>query len=146
MDRVSIGRNISMVARRLRLLRNHCLSEAGCKVGGAYFHIFMFFANHDGCSEKLAACAVGKDKTYVAKAVKKLTVQGMIICRRDDADARCIHIHLTQQGRAEYEKAEKALCRINGILSRGISDDQINAFLKTLDLIQCNVGKRLEKE
>ena len=143
MDSISIGRCITITARHLRILRNRCLDEAGCRVGGAYFHVFMYFANHDGCSEKQAACAIGKDKTYVAKAVKKLAAQGMIVCRRDNIDARCRNIHLTPQGRAECEKAKKALRNINGIIADGIDGQQIDEFLGTLELMRRNIADRL---
>jgi len=145
MDRISIGREMSVSSRHLRMLRNRCLREAGCIIGEAYFHVFMFFARHDGCSEKQAAEAVGKDKTFLAKAVKKLEAQGMIESRRDTRDARYKCICLTAAGEEEYHKTDEVLRSINGIVKRGMSDAQIDLFLKTLKEIDSNVLEYIER-
>jgi DNA-binding MarR family transcriptional regulator len=145
MDRISIGREIATTARHLRSLRNRCLHEAGCAIGGAYFHVFMFFARHDGCSEKQAAEAIGKDKTFVTKAVKKLEGQGMVESRRDACDARYKCIFLTPAGKEEFCKTEAVLRRINGIIKHSISDAQIGVFLKTLNAIDNNALAYIEK-
>ena len=145
MDRISIGRQIAAAARHLRMLRNRCLAAAGCAIVGTYFHVFMFFALHDGCSEKQAAEAIGKDKTFVAKAVKKLEAQGMIESRRDTQDARYKQIYLTQKGKEEFDKTDEVLLSINGIIKAGMSDEQIDLFLKTLKEIDSNVLGYIEK-
>ncbi len=145
MDRISIGREITAAARHLRLLRNRRLGEAGCTVGGAHFHVFMFFARHSGCSEKQAAEAVGKDKTFVTKAARKLEMQGMIESRRDPQDARYKRIYLTPKGQEEFIKADEVLLSLNGIIRGGISDAQIDSFLLTLKDIDRNVLEYIEK-
>ena len=146
MGRISIGKRVAALARHLRMLRNRCLKEAGCTIGEAYFHLFMFFNTHPDCNEKQAAAAIGKDKTFVAKAVKKLIAQGMIVIRKDETDARYKRIRPTQKGKEESEKAALALASINDIISRGIDQAQIDAFLNILGMMHRNVLGSIEKE
>ena len=144
MGRISIGKEISSLARQVRMLRNRCLKEAGCAVSAAHFHVFVYIARNEGCTEKQVAQAIGSDKTLVAKAVKKLTHQGLAFCRRDDEDARFKRVWPTPQGIAEMEKVGRALRRITDILSQGIDEAQTKQFLQTLEKMQQNVSESLE--
>lgn len=143
MKTISVGKEVTALARQMRMLRNKCLKEAGCEVGAAHFHVFMAIAKNEGCSEKQIAHAVGSEKTLVTKAVKKLTHQGLVESRRDDKDARIRRVRLTQKGWAELSKVSGALARITDTLSQGIEKTQIEMFLATLKKMQQNVSESL---
>ena len=145
MERISLGKSISSAFRHVRMLRNKCLKDCGCSVTGAHFHTFWYFLNHPDSSEKQAAEALGKDKTAIAKSVKKLAEQGLIVCRTDEEDARIIRISPTHNGKQEQKKVEKALHQITDIMSAGIAKECIDIFLETLEAMQKNAIDHIER-
>lgn len=139
MNRVSIGKEVTFVSRQIIKLRNKYLKDYKCIISAAHVHAFIFFAHNSGASEKQATAAIGKDKTSVTKSVRKLYEQQLIIRIPDDKDARIKRITLTQKGHYEMNKVSRALETVSVIMSKGIEQERINAFLKTLAAIQDNI-------
>ncbi len=144
MRRKSIGRQVTLVSAKIIKLRNKCLADYKCEVSAAHVHAFIYFARNIGCSEKQAAQAIGKDKTSIAKSVKKLCEMQLIVAKPDETDARVRRITITQKGEAEMCKVEKALENVSVVMARWLSAAQIEAFLGTLETIQENVQSNLE--
>lgn len=144
MKRKSIGRAVTTVSRQIIKLRNKCLKDYECEVSAAHVHAFTYFARNSGCSEKQAAEASGKDKTSIAKSVKKLCEMKMITVKQDETDARYRRIMLTQKGEAEMTKVKKALEHVSVVMAKELSASQIETFLGTLETIQKNVLSNLE--
>ena len=144
MSRVSIGRRVTYVSRQIIKLRNKCLDDFECEVSAAHVHAFIYFAHNIGCSEKQAAAAIGKDKTSIAKSVKKLCEMQLITAKPDETDARIKRISLTQKGRQEMIKVGKALEAVSVIMSKDLGSEQVQAFLDILSAIQNNVQDNLE--
>jgi len=143
LDRISIGKEITMLARQIRLLRGRYLEEAGCIVGQAQFHALMYFARNEGSSEKQAAQAVGIDKTLMTRAVKKLQHMGLLTVRRDSKDARYKRVWMTDAGKREMVKVRAALAGITDTLASGLNEQQIGVFLQTLEIMKNNIADGL---
>lgn len=144
MRRKSIGRQVTLVSAQIIKLRNKCLADYKCEVSAAHVHAFIYFAHNIGCSEKQAAQAIGKDKTSIAKSVKKLCEMRLIAAKPDETDARIRRITLTQKGRSEMRKVSEALESVSKIMSEGLSTAQTEEFLGTLAAVQKNVQNNLE--
>ena len=144
MRRKSIGRQVTLVSRQIIKLRNKCLADYKCEVSAAHVHAFIYFSHNIGCSEKQAAQATGKDKTSIAKSVKKLCEMQLIAVRTDEDDARIKRVTLTQKGNSEMRKVSEALESVSNIMSQGLSMAQTEEFLSTLAAIQKNVLNNLE--
>ncbi len=144
MGRISIGKEITSLARQIRLLRNRCLDEEGCIIGEAQFHAFMHFARNEGSSEKHAAASVGVDKTLMARTVKKLSALELVEVRRDQRDSRYKQVWLTAEGKAELDRVKAALAKITDTLAQGITHQQLKVFLDILAIIKENATERLK--
>lgn len=144
MGRKSIGRQVALVSRQIIKLKNKCLKDYECEVSAAHVYAFIYFANNEGSSEKQAAQATGKDKTSIAKSVKKLCEMQLIAAKPDETDARIRRITLTQKGRSEMRKVSEALESVSKIMSEGFGLAQVEEFLGTLAAIQKNVQNNLE--
>lgn len=145
MDKISLGKKITIVSRQINMLRNKCLKDFGCKVGAAHLHAFVFFLNNPGCIEKQAVKALETDKTYIAKSVKKLVEQALITRETDTEDARYKRIWPTLEGENELQKMQKALEQITSIMSQNIDKADIEIFLHTLETMQNNILNSIEK-
>lgn len=143
LNRVSIGKEVTRLARQTRLLRGQCLADAGCIVSAAHFHAFMYIARNEGCTGKQAAQGIGSDKTHIAKAAGKLAAQGLIKILPDEMDARYRRMWLTEAGKEEKMRMKSALVRITDILSQGMSDKQIAGFLAAVKTMQQSVAESL---
>ena len=144
MSRKSIGKEVITVSRQIIKLRNRCLEDFECEVSAAHVYAFLYFAHNSGCTEKQVALAIEKDKTNIAKSVKKLIQQGLIISKTCANDARCKHIWLTQKGEAEMQRVRKALKKISVVMSEGIEQTQIETFLEILEKMQNNILSSIE--
>lgn len=67
---------------------------------------------------------------------------GLIVRQSVSYDARLKKITLTQKALLKQEIVENAFNKIEEQLSEGISDEEITAFLNTLDKITANVERR----
>ncbi len=144
MKKVSVGRETVVLSRQIIKLRNKCLKDYGCEISEAHVHAFFYFVRNSGCTEKQAVQAVGKDKTNIAKSVKKLIAQGMITSIPDESDARYKRIRPTRKGEKEAIKVKKALNNISVIMSGGLEKEQIEAYLQTLEIMRKNIQTNLE--
>lgn len=144
MQKVSIGRKTVCLARQLIKLRNKCLRDFDCQVSEAHVHAFIYFVHNSGCTEKQAALAIEKDKTNIAKAVKKLIEQGLIISKTDESDARYKRIWPTQKGEEQMQKVKKALEKTSIVMSKNIEQTQIDVYLEILEKMRSNIQFELE--
>ena len=143
MSRVSIGKEVTVLARQIRQLRGQYLKDEGCIVGPAHFHVFIYIAKNEGCTGKQAAAGIGSDKTHIAKSAKKLAALGLIEIWPDETDARYKRMRLTDKGGDELRRLEAAHMRISETLSRGMDASQIAGFMAAAGTMQRNVEESL---
>src|ERR1700754_1686341 len=64
--------------------------------------------------------SLGIDKGYLSRILDQFATQKLIIKKRSEADGRLMHIYLTEKGRKEFDKLNRA------------SDDQLKQLLAGL--------------
>ncbi|HEY4289535.1 MAG TPA: MarR family winged helix-turn-helix transcriptional regulator [Puia sp.] len=64
--------------------------------------------------------SLGIDKGYLSRILDQFATKKLIVRKRSQADGRLMHIYLTEKGRAEFEKLNKA------------SDEQLKSLLNGL--------------
>lgn len=145
MGRISLGKKITALSQQIVRLKNQSIKDVGCIVSAPHLHVFMYFMRNPGCSEKQAAQAMQSNKTFIAKAVKKLADQALIVSKTDEKDARFRRIYPTPNAQDEMEKVQSALWRVTQIMEQGIAQDDIKQFLNALETMQNNIMNHIER-
>lgn len=52
--------------------------------------------------------SLGMDKGYLSRMLDQFSTQKLIVRKRSEADGRLMHIYLTEKGRKEFEKLNRA--------------------------------------
>lgn len=99
------------------LLDNHILNSAFSLPEA---RILYELSQRDGIQASGIIGSLGIDKGYLSRILDQFLTKKLIIRKRSQEDGRLMHIYLTEKGRAEFEKLNKA------------SDDQLRELLGPL--------------
>ncbi|WP_394688847.1 MarR family winged helix-turn-helix transcriptional regulator [Hoeflea sp.] len=89
---------------------------------------------------ELAVYAVVEQST-LSRALDQLTADGLVRREPDPKDSRVTRIAITDTGRAAYEQLWPTMSRIYSQMFHGISTDERQAFVATLQKILGNIRK-----
>lgn len=137
MQKRSFGHYISVIYRHLQIHLNQ--ESAALGFGSGQYLFFMHIAKFDGVTQKELSAHLSIDKATTAKAVKKLGELGYIRGEQDQKDRRSYKLHLTAKGETILPKIQKIKENTMGILSRGLSEEEIETAWKILDVLLSNI-------
>lgn len=104
----------------MRLLGNNYL---GSHYSATEARIFFELYENKGCNAVHIVQAMNIDKSYLSRILRAHEKDGLILRKRDPADARVYHLYLTENGKACVEdlirKSNEEIDRIIGNLSPG---------------------------
>lgn len=143
MQQESFGRYISAIYRHLQILINNELGEYG--IGSGQYHFFIQICNNEGISQKDLSKLIQIDKTTTAKAVKKLEEEGYIYREQDSIDKRYNNLYLTEKGKQFIPVLKKCMENITMVLSKGMTLEQRNITLETLQFMLKNTITSIEE-
>ena len=129
-----------MLGRTLRTLRP--LMEQRVKSSGISDGMWFFLRalwDKDGVSQREIAESVGLTQPTAWAALRKLEAQKMVVLERDLDDKRRSVVHLTKKGRDLESLLLPRVEEINAIALDGISEKDVQTFLKVLGKIHDNV-------
>ena len=81
------------------------------------------------------------DPSTLSRALDQLDAEGLIRRETCAADSRATRVHLTESGRAVFDRLWPRMAEAQAALFRGIPDDERRAFLATLQRILRNIRR-----
>ncbi len=140
----SIGGTMSQIMRALNPLLENRVQPYGISQGTWFFIRALW--DQDGISQRQLACAVGASAPTTLAAVRNLEAGGFVALKNDANDRRRSIIHLTPKGRALQEKLIPAVASINPKVLKGLSSEEVQNLLRTLQTIKRNAQEAFAAE
>ncbi len=84
-------------------------------------------------------------KSLVCKAVDSLTSRGYLEVIQDREDRRFQHLKLSSRGKAAVQKLQNAREEFLAALQQGVSQEEMDVFLRVLSKIRNNARKEVER-
>ncbi len=128
-------RNLRMTTRMVTQYYDKALHDAGMK--STQFALLIDIASHDdGLSINELAEYSMMDQTTVTRNVEILRKNGYVIVQTEEKDSRRKKITLSKEGRQKLDAATPLWKNAQTKLQQSIGEEQYDAFLKTLSLLQ----------
>lgn len=89
---------------------------------------------------RLAVYSVVEQST-LSRALDSLAAEGLVRREADAGDSRVTRVHLTEAGRAAFDRLWPHMARAYGRMFAGIGPEEQRAFVATLQKILANVRK-----
>ncbi|MCK2183990.1 MarR family winged helix-turn-helix transcriptional regulator [Halomonas getboli] len=139
--RERFGIRLSTVSRRWRRALDHHMTLAG-HADTSWAPLIHLEAGGDGLSQKALAKRVGMEGSSLVRHLDRLEAKGQVERVSDERDRRTKRVFLTPAGRDAVAVLKGDLHEAERALLSDLSDNQIEALLDALDLID----RRLQQE
>jgi DNA-binding MarR family transcriptional regulator len=138
-------KNFILISKMLKICRTHrALIDSGVGEMGipsSAHRALMYISRHGRLeSQKELAAYLEITPAAVTGVLKRLESDGYIE-RTLGADNRFNEISITEKGSATVEQSREMFKKIDGELTVGLTDEEIGAFVSTLDKIKFNADK-----
>ena len=138
-------KNFILISKMLKICRTHrTLIDSGVGEMGipsSAHRALMYISRHGRLeSQKELAAYLEITPAAVTGVLKRLESDGYIE-RTLGADNRFNEISITEKGSVTVEQSREMFKKIDGELTVGLTDEEIGAFVSTLDKIKFNADK-----
>lgn len=101
---------------------------------------------NDGQPQNNLACLTERDKTSLTRFLSTMEKKGLVKRVADTTDARVNKIHITEKGKAAFEKSMPILREIALMSHAGITRSEINEAINILNKVHNNLIKHYEAQ
>ncbi len=115
------------------------LAALGLTFGQGQARILDTLLTKDHITQKKLADICYMDVATVSRSLDRLEEAGFLVRERDPECRRSFLICLTEQGKIEAAKAREGLKKLDNVICRGLSDDELNALHSVLVKISDNL-------
>ena len=135
----SINRHVSLLFRMGERFLNRKLAGSGVSSGT----VSLLLELRDGGDRNPAAlaAAVGVDKSHVTRAIQSLKKAGYVAVSPGTTDGRLVTVSLTRKGQSAAALAEEAMLSWIAIVSRGVSQANLNTVNAVFDTFYANAAE-----
>lgn len=139
-----IAVSINLVACKFTQYTAARLRKEGVGITPEQFLLIDLLWNQGPMTQQRIADTMLKDKNSVTKLIDALERKGLVVRKQSSTDRRANNIFLTEKGEAMKDGAkEKGIDILDNILE-GIDEDELLAFLDTLNKMSENMSKKPE--
>jgi len=132
----SIKRHVSLLFRMGERFLNRELAGSGISSGTA--PLLLELRDGEARNPVTLAAAVGVDKAYITRALQSLKRAGYVVVVPATADGRSVTVSLTGEGRAAAGRVEDAMRAWVAIVSREISQTDLDVINAVFDQFYAN--------
>jgi len=100
---------------------------------------------NDNVSQKALANALEIELASLMRTLSQLEEQNLILRYSSETDKRVRIVSLTDEGKAMIEKVEARILQIRRDLMSGVSEEELNQFKRTIELIAHNALAQLNE-
>ena len=128
-----------LLSRTSYLIKKHILSTLADRglegMTGEEMAILARLHETPGLSQSEISNRTIKDKTTVSRLIAGMERKNLIERRRDAADRRVFHVHLTERGEAFVTALFGLMDQVTADITAGISQEDLRTMLKTLKAV-----------
>jgi DNA-binding MarR family transcriptional regulator len=142
MRKEPLGKTVKFLNIEIKRFLDFHLDEY--QLGNGQFIIILDVCRNRGISQDVLSKNIGVDKTTIAKSVKKLVENGYITKVEDENDRRSKKIYPTKKAEDILPKLKNLDILEKEVFSQGITQDEMDMFLKVSGRIKSNIKDYLE--
>jgi DNA-binding MarR family transcriptional regulator len=131
-----INRHVSLLFRMGERFLNRELAGSGVSSGTA--PLLLELRGGENRNPAALAAVIGVDKAYVTRAIQTLKQAGYVSVVPATTDGRSISVSLTGEGRAAAGRVEDAMRAWVAIVSRGVSQSDLDMVNVVFDKFYVN--------
>ena len=139
----SINRHVSLLFRMGERFLNRELAGSGISSGTA--PLLLELCEGENRNPVALAAAIGIDKAYVTRALQSLERAGYVAVVPAKADGRSVTVSLTGEGWAAAGRVEDAMRAWVAIVSRGVSQADLDTVNTVFDQFYANAREYFTK-
>ena len=141
-DQKDIGRYIHILSRQIKRKIDEAVSKYNATAVQCSFIVFIFEKNKSGSTyAKDIESRFNMRRATVAEILSLMEKNGLIARQTINADGRLKEITLTNKSIDIKKNIDKEIKKVEKNLKNGLSDCEINQFMKTLEIMMDNVKK-----
>lgn len=140
-ETLPIGKLISIIARNYTVYFNHHLEQFG--INASQFHFLFEIYNQKEINQEKIASRCGMDKGAVARSIKKLEDNGLVVRKIDENNRRQNKISLTKKGemtlksaRAKFDEWEEYVFKDNVVEKQVLKELLKEIIIKSIQFNQ----------
>ena len=131
---------VSTLRHNMNVFLTGKMRKAGWqKISPSHGGIIFALLYNPVLSMKEIAMRVKRDPSTVTTLVNKLVNMGYAEFEKNPEDLRSKHVRLTDKGRDLYNEFQEISLNLTDTLLEGISDDEIDSFIKTMEKMNANI-------
>lgn len=139
----SQGKRLNWQLRRLEMMRrvigDGITTQAGLQRGRLPVLDYVRF--HEGCSQREIADFLHVTPASITVTVRRMEQDGLLTRTPDAQDQRVMRIHATPLGQKKAEACREAFGRVDALMLRGLSDEEIEHLRATLEKLFDNLSE-----
>jgi len=140
-----INRSVSIIYRYNQRFFSQKLQAYSLPIEVGQIPTLIQVYRHPGITQDGISSNAGIDKGTVARIVKQLEDNGIIIKKSDSKDKRVNHIYATQKGMKHKEQLFMIIRELHEVLYQGFSDSDIIEAISMLKRMKENIHDYLEE-
>lgn len=140
-----INRTISILYRYNQRFFAQKLKEYSLPIEVGQIPSLMQVYRHPGITQEEISCNAGIDKGTVARTLKQLEDNGIVVRKTDKEDRRVNHIFATERGMEIKEKVFQMIRELHEILYLGFDDSEIEKAIFIMEQMKKNIKDYLKE-
>lgn len=137
-----IAVSLNLSACKLKQYSAAALRENAIGLTPEQFLLVDLLWNQGPMTQQAMADMMQKDKNSVTKLVDALEAKGMLVRKKNENDRRSNLLVLTQKAEDMKSGAKEKGISVLDKMLEGISEDELKAFLVTLNKMNANMSER----
>ena len=137
-----IAVSLNLSACKLKQYTAAALRQHNIDLTPEQFLLIDLLWNQGPMSQQALADLMQKDKNSVTKLVDALEIKDLVIRKKNDYDRRANLLVLTPKAEGMKERAKEKGISVLDRMLEGISEEELKAFLVTLNKLNANMSDR----
>lgn len=139
----SFVRGFNVLSRCVALWRSRRLADADLK--GCHHSYVYAVCHHPGLSQDELAARLFINKSNVARHLAYLEERGLVRREPDAEDRRAMRVYPTEKMQELFPRMKEATEEFKCAVSRGISEEEMNVFLRVLEQMALNAAEAVRE-
>ncbi len=135
----TLGPWLGKTSKMIGCLINEVLVENNIALTREQWVILIKLHIQGGLAQNELAFITERDKTSLTRLINTMERKGLVIRKISKTDKRVKLVYLTEFGKSEYKNALPVMQNIIQNLQKGLSEEEINNTIQTLQKLQENL-------
>ncbi|MCM1264770.1 MAG: MarR family transcriptional regulator [Candidatus Gastranaerophilales bacterium] len=137
-----VGLKLSQVGMLSKVFAMQSFANNGCNITPEQYTVLSVLSGSDGLYQRQLSSVTLKDRANITRIINILLDKGYVTKVVDTTGRKVHKIFITDKGRSIAKQVESEIYNIWKTMSIDIEEDEMNAFLSTLEKIKNNLIER----